>query len=314
MSISVATITVAYNEADVLPRQIEALLQQTRPVQEIVIVDNGSTDNTRQILAERFPQVKVLRIPDNPGGVGGAEALGMAYAALEKKHDWIWTFDADSIPEADTLDRLLEGIGRNDLGSEKVAIAAPLLVHRDTGECYPPLFWRDGWKKPSTESLRKPLVFVDLLLGSGRLVRRDVIEAIGLPRVDMHMYFQDFEYCLRARAHGYRIAVATNSRLNHEVGHAREVRFVGLRRLWSLHAPWQEYYMSRNLVYAIWHLYSSPKAKAFCVRHLVRHALGIVFFSSDKYLCLKRMVQGFSDGRAARLGVRFRAECISSES
>ena len=45
-----------------------------------------------------------------------------------------------------------------------------------------------------------------------------MVEAIGLPRADFFMDFFDFEYCLRARSHGYRIAVITRSKLAHEIG------------------------------------------------------------------------------------------------
>ena len=99
---------MAYNEGQVLPRQIEALLRQTRPLQEIIVVDNASTDGTSALLANRYPQVKVLRMPDNLGA-GGAVAAGMAYAALEKRHDWVWTFDADSAPNKDALQALPRG-------------------------------------------------------------------------------------------------------------------------------------------------------------------------------------------------------------
>ena len=71
---SVASVTVAYNDARVLPRQMDALLGQTRPLQEIIVVDNASTDSTRALLAERYPEVRVLRMPENMG-VGGAVGL-----------------------------------------------------------------------------------------------------------------------------------------------------------------------------------------------------------------------------------------------
>jgi len=67
MNLSIASVTIAYNAASVLPRQLDALLRQTRPLQEIVVVDNGSTDGTSRMLAERYPQVTVLRMAENLG-------------------------------------------------------------------------------------------------------------------------------------------------------------------------------------------------------------------------------------------------------
>ena len=298
---------MAYNEAHVLPRQMDAILRQTRRLQEIIVVDNGSSDGVRAMLAGRYPQVTVLTLRENLG-VGGALAAGMAYAALEKRYDWVWTFDADSVPEAGTLEVLLDGIEGGSNGNSTVGIAAPLLVHRETNQCYPPLLWRDGFVKPSTDLLQQPIGYVDLVFGSGCLVRRDVVEKIGLPRADFFMDFIDFEYCLRARSHGYKVAVVTGSQLAHEVGNARRVRWPGGPQLWPDHAPWREYYMSRNIAYAAWRLYPSPATKRFVVRHLARHAGGVLLFSSNKLACLKMMAHGFGDGVRARLGARFRPQ------
>jgi GT2 family glycosyltransferase len=301
---SVASVTVAYNDARVLPRQMEALLSQTRPLQEIIVVDNASTDNTRALLAERYPEVRVLRMPENIG-VGGAVAAGLRYAALERRHDWVLTLDADSAPDHDALQALLEGTESLGNSEGEVGMVAPLAVHLESGTCYPPLLWRDGFVKPSPELLRQPIWFADLVMGSGCMVRREVVEKVGVPRADFFMYFLDYEYCLRARSQGYKIAIVSRSQLAHEVGKARIVRFPGYSGLWPDHAPWHEYYMSRNIAYAAWWLYPNRRTKRFVLRHLVRHAGGALLFGSNKLACLRKMAQGFVDGRQGKLGVRF---------
>jgi rhamnopyranosyl-N-acetylglucosaminyl-diphospho-decaprenol beta-1,3/1,4-galactofuranosyltransferase len=305
VSQSAASVTVAYNSGDLLLQQMEALLRQTRPLQEIIVVDNASSDGTSALVAERFPQVTFLRMAENLG-IGAGLAAGLRYAALEKRHDWVWTFDQDSVPNNDALEALLKGIeslGNND---GEVGIAAAMPVHIETGICYPPLLWRDGYVEPSPEQLQQPLWFADLVISSGCMVRREVVEKIGLPRTDLFMYFVDFEYCLRARSHGYKIAVVTRSQFAHEIGNAREVRLPGYSRLWPDRAPWGEYYMSRNMTYAAWWLYPNSRTKRFVVRHLARHAGGVLLFGSDKLACLRKMAQGFWDGRRAVLGIRFR--------
>ncbi len=305
MSLSVATVTVAYNGANKLPRQMEALLRQSRRVEEIIVVDNASSDGTSALVAKQYPQVTLLRMSENLG-IGAGLAAGLSYAALERRHDWVWTFDQDSVPNNDALESLLKGtesLGNND---GEVGIAAALPVHTQTGICYPPLLWRDGYVKPPAEQLKQPIWFADLVISSGCMVRRDVVEKVGLPRTDLFMYFVDFEYCLRARSHGYKIAVVTGSRFAHEMGNAREVRLPGYSGLWPNRAPWGEYYMSRNMTYAAWWLYPSSRTKRFVMRHLARHAGGVVLFGSNKLDCLRKMMQGFWDGRRASLGIRFR--------
>ncbi len=193
MNLSIASVTVAYNNERTLPRQIDALLRQTRPLQELIVVDNGSTDGTAALLAEQYSQVKVLKMPENLG-IGGALAAGLKYAALERQHSWIWTFDGDSVPYADALQVLTQGIESLRNTGSNVGILAALPVHQGTGVCYHPLLWCDGFVKPSAELLRQPIWFADLVISSGCMLRRDVVEKVGLPRADFFMDFVDFEY------------------------------------------------------------------------------------------------------------------------
>jgi GT2 family glycosyltransferase len=310
-STSVASITVGYNGGDALARNIEALLGQKRALQEIIVVDNASTDGTSSRLGERYPQATVLRMPQNLGP-GGALAAGLAYAALQKKHDWIWMFDQDSVPAPSTLEIMLEEAervdDRVDDNDHEIGILAALPVSHDMETSSSPWLWRDGFVKPPAELFNQAVLFSDLVITSGSMVRREVVERIGLPRTDFFIDFVDYEYCLRARSHGYKIAVITRAKLHHEIGKAHQFHFMGRRRLWSEHRPFREYYMSRNLAYSVWWLYPSWRAKGFVLWHLLRHAIGVLLFGTEKLACWKRMAQGFYDGRRASLGVRFQPD------
>jgi rhamnopyranosyl-N-acetylglucosaminyl-diphospho-decaprenol beta-1,3/1,4-galactofuranosyltransferase len=303
LTLSVASVTVAYNAAGLLPRQLEALLRQTHPLQEIIVVDNASTDGTVEMLSPQFPLVTVLRMKENVG-MGGGLAAGMAYASLKKGHDWVWTFDHDSVPNDDALQTLLDGA--ESLGDiQELGIMAALPVHQGTGDCYHPLFWNDGFVKPSEEQRRQPIWFADLVISSGCLVRREVVQKVGLPRADFFIDFVDFEYCLRARAQGYKVAIVPGAKFDHEIGHTREVWLPGRSRLWWTQAPFREYYLTRNLAYIAWWLYPNQRTKAFAIRYLARRAGGVLLFSSNKLACLRKMAQGLWDGRQASLGIRF---------
>lgn len=300
-----ASVTVAYNAVKVLPRQIDALLQQTRPLQEIVVVDNASNDGTGAMLAERYPQVTLLRMSENLGQAGGWSA-GLSYASLRKRHDWVWTFDNDSVPASEALEALLNGI--ESLGNTDTAIgmAAPIPVHRETGTCYLPFLWRDGFVKPAAEQARQPMWFADMVIASGCLVGRDVVEKIGLPRADFFMDFCDFEYCLRARSHGYKIAIINRAKIDHEIGNARKIRLLGSPHLWTNHPPFREYYFSRNLAYLAWWLYPNSSTKLSVARYVTSRGVRVLLFGTRRLSCLIRMIQGFRDGLRGRLGIRLR--------
>lgn len=300
---SIASVTVGYNGARALPKHLDALRRQSRKLDEIVVVNNASTDDTLKLLAISYPESTVLNLPEN-AGVGGGFAAGLAYAA-GKKYDWIWLFDQDSVPRQDTLEMLLAGVEYLGEEAETVAIFAPTCVHPETGARYPGLIWKNGLRPPAADSLSQPLSFVDTVISSGSLLRREVVAEVGPPRQDFFMDFVDHEYCLRLRRHGFRIAVVGNSFLDHAIGSPRRVSFLGWSRPFTEHVPWREYYMTRNEVFTIWKFYPDWKTKYFFVSRWLRHALGVLMFSRQRAGNLKMMCFGFLDGRAGRLGVRF---------
>jgi len=302
---SVASVTMAYNAAGAVSRQMDALLGQTRPLQEIIVVDNASTDGTSAVLAERYPQVTVLRMPENLGAAG-AWAAGLSYAALERGHDWVWTFDQDSVPEANTLESLFGGLQELDGREKEVGMVVPVAVHRETDAQYHAFLWRGGFVKPSAEQMRQPIWFADMAIASGSLVLREVVQEVGVPRADFFMDISDFEYCLRIRSHGYRIAVISRAEMSHEIGNTRKINLPGYKRMWINQPPFREYYISRNLAYLAWRLYPNLATKISMARYLTTHLAGVLLFSSDGLACAVRMVQGFGDGLRGKLGIRMR--------
>ena len=304
---SIASVTTAYNGARALARNMDALFGQTHALDEIIVVDNASLDGADALLAERYPQVTRLRMPQNLG-TAGALAAGLTYAALEKRHDWIWMFDQDSVPAPDALDAMLEEVQR--LGSEAsdIAMLAAIPVDENMKTSSTPWFWRNRFVKPEPQLLRQPVLFTDLVITSGSMVRRQVVEDIGLPRADFFIDFVDYEYCLRARKRGYKIAVITRAKLRHEVGKAHKVRFLGRTHLWSEHHPFREYYYTRNLAYSVWWLYPNLAAKGFFLLHVMRRAVGVLLFGPGRLASLKKILQGLYDGRRASLGIRFRPD------
>lgn len=301
---SIASVTVSYNGAKVLPGHLDALSRQERGLQEIIVVNNGSTDGTRELLAQRYPQVTVLNLPENVG-VGGGFSAGLSYAAIERKHDWIWLFDNDSMPREDAGRRLEEAISSFDGPVNEIGMLTPVGVHSQTKARYYPEFWRDRFVKPSTEDVKEPIWFADFAMSSGSLVRRDVVESVGLPRSDFFMDGVDFEYCLRIRNHGYKIAVVNAAELEHSLGNPRRVKFFGITKVVGEHAPWRQYYLARNVVYVVWWLYPNRRAKYYLLRHLTRHACALFLLNPRGIASVVKMLQGVCDGRRAKLGIRF---------
>ncbi len=301
---SIASVTVAYNGAQVLPRHLDALMRQTQTIDEIVVVNNASTDDTLNLLAARYPEITVLNLPEN-GGVGGGLAAGLAYTALTKKYDWVWLFDQDSIPTSNGLELLLSGLVHLDGKGDRAAILAPVCVNPETRMTCPGLSWRSGRLLPTPADPNQPITLVDLVISSGSLIRREAVEAVGLPRADFFMDFVDYEHCLRLRRHGFEIAVVRDSLLHHVLGEPSTFNILGRTKYWTDHVPWREYYMTRNEIFTIWQYYPKWRAKGFVLYRLARHALDVLLFGKRKLACFGMMFRGFRDGRAGKLGVRF---------
>lgn len=301
---SIASVTVAYNGADMLRPHLESLKCQSRKLDEIVVVDNASTDATLSVMAREFPEVTTLRLPENRGIAGGLSE-GLAYAAFQRKHDCVWIFDQDSLPAPDALEQLLAGLEQVSDSTETTAIIAPVCVHPQTGVMYPALLWQ-GWRFVLAPAVpRDSVSFVDMVISSGSLMRREAIEEAGLPLSDLFMDFVDYEYCLRLRRHGFRIAVVRDSVLHHSIGDPAKRKLLGRSKSWADHAPWREYYMARNETFTLWKYSPKLATKGFVGYRLAQHALGILLFGKNKLSCLQMICRGFLDGRAGRLGVRF---------
>jgi GT2 family glycosyltransferase len=300
---SVASVTVACNACHLLPRQIDALRQQSWKIDEIIVVDNASTDGTVDMLSQRYPEVTVLKLPENRG-VGGGYAAGLSHAALVKRHDWVWLLDDDSVPPNNSLESLLVGF---QPGGEAgtIAVLAPVCIDPKTSVSWPGLSWQEGRLVVKPFDPTEPLIFVDSVMSSGSLIRREAVEAVGLPRVDFFMDFVDHEYCLRLRRHGFRVAIVRTSILEHEVGGLTTVNLLGLKKSWSVHAPWREYYMARNETFTMWQYYPKLITKSHVLYRLTRHAIGILLFGKNRLACLAMQWRGFMDGRTGKLGVRF---------
>ena len=101
--LSVAALVATVNRRDLLHKHITQLLAQTRPLNEIIVVDNASDDGTFEMLQTEFPSVTVIRFEENMGNVGGiASGLELAF---EKGHDWFWVMDDDANASEEALEK-----------------------------------------------------------------------------------------------------------------------------------------------------------------------------------------------------------------
>jgi glycosyltransferase involved in cell wall biosynthesis len=103
---SVSVIIPTFNRADVLGRAIESVLQQRLPAKEIIIVDDGSIDNTQQVIAAllRDATIPINMLYQHNSGVSAARNHGIRHASCE----WLAFLDSDDAWLPDKLKKQAE--------------------------------------------------------------------------------------------------------------------------------------------------------------------------------------------------------------
>jgi GT2 family glycosyltransferase len=240
-----------FNDADIIDLTIEAVRRQTRRVDEILVVDNASTDNTVERALHK--DVTVVREQENVG-TSGAVVTGFRYA-LERNYDWIWIFDADSAPEPDALEKLLDlYAGLPQALRDQTAFLACLAHNSRDGE---PVHGQIFTKHGIDIALPPPGETVypcHATIWSGCFYRVTAIRHIGVPNADYVLDVGDCEYGYRVMKAGYKGFIDSEAVLNHNIRGGASLQQI--RRKYGPFAltiydfpPIRCYYACRNALY-----------------------------------------------------------------
>lgn len=227
---TVAAVVVTFNRRDVLRSTLEAVADQARRPDAVVVVDNASEDGTEAMLEGAFPWAAYLRMPENLGFAAGLGA-GMRWA-LDEGHGYVWLLDDDSRPGAQALRRSLEVAKRVDrlgaVGSSGGMLSRGVPDRRPERR-HP--FRLDGEGR---------LYRCDFLLLDGALIPAEAIRAVGLPRGDFFMGYEDVEYTSRLSGAGLRVLLLDEDLIDR--AHLGSGGAVGN----GSSPPWRAYYQTRN--------------------------------------------------------------------
>jgi rhamnopyranosyl-N-acetylglucosaminyl-diphospho-decaprenol beta-1,3/1,4-galactofuranosyltransferase len=192
-TVSVCAIVVTRDRRELLARCLKALSDQTRTPDEILVVDNASSDGSAEAIRAGFPDVKLMRLEENVGGAGGF-SRGLAWG-FERGHDWLWLMDDDTFCVPDTLETLLEG---GERAPEPPLVLASRVVWKDEN-LHPmnrPWIW---WRKPDelAEAADRGLVRLRAATFVSMAIRREAVARFDLPLEHYFLWTDDIEYSAR---------------------------------------------------------------------------------------------------------------------
>ena len=247
---NLGAFVLTFNRPAALRQNLQALLDQTRPPDIIVVVDNAASDETRKILSE-FRRADIVYHPTetNLGSAGGT-SLGTTLVA-QQGCDLIYSGDDDNPPRtADTLERILNLLTKS---SDDVAGAGTVGARWD---------WRRGeTQRLRDEDLVGPLE-VDFIGGDHKLtLRSSVLEMVSPPDSKLFFGYPDLEHCLRIRNAGFRLLVEGElmQRYRELTGRLNLRRKRHLVPTRSLDSIWRDYYTTRNYIYMMLHEFNRPR-------------------------------------------------------
>jgi GT2 family glycosyltransferase len=221
----VYVVILTWNHLEDTLACLETVQRLTYPCYRLLVVDNASTDGTPAATAARFPTVEVIVNAANLGYAAGNN-VGLQ-RALEVGADYILLLNNDTQVAPDMLDELVAAA----LADHRAGLLSPKMYYADPADR---LWYAGARQQPltlaavhthrgesDTAGPQTPQA-VDYIFGCGMLIRRAVLEEVGLLDPGYFMYYEDADFCMRVRAAGYRLLYVPRARLWHRVAGSTE--------------------------------------------------------------------------------------------
>ncbi len=193
-------------------RCLNSVKELTYPNYEVIVVDNGSDINNLELIksfikeGEPIPYT-LYPVPHNSGYSGGNN-IGIK-DALEHGADYVFILNPDTTIEKTALSKLVE-YAESD---HAIGILGPAIDEGGSmiygGKIH--------WLRPELSHITNYKLQITnyYVIGAAMLIKRKVIEKIGLLDERYFLYFEDADYCLRASKAGYKLAIVPDTIVHH---------------------------------------------------------------------------------------------------
>lgn len=187
---------------------------------KVLVVDNASSDGTQEEVQKQFPDVEYILNPTNLRFAHGNN-VGIKYA-LTKGADYILLLNNDTTVADNFLDELVTTASRNS----NIGIVGPKMCYYSDPEriwyAGGKIEWWKGWishigVRELDNGQYDQTKETDFVSGCSILVKRDVIEKVGLLDTAYYIYGEDVDWCIRASHAGYKIMFEPKAKIWHKL-------------------------------------------------------------------------------------------------
>lgn len=214
----IAVVIPNFNGATIISYAIDSILAQDYPRFELIVIENGSSDDSLSVLADYAEQITVIKNPVNLGFAGGVN-VGIDYA-IQHKFEAVALFNSDAVAEPDWLLNLAkEFVSRPGTGiiTGKLQLA-PTPAIDSTGEFY------SIWGMPFPRGRGEPIdhysngEFVFGATGGASLYRCEMLQHIGWFDESFFAYYEDVDISFRAQLNGWTVYYTPQAVAHHQQG------------------------------------------------------------------------------------------------
>lgn len=219
MNAKIGIIIVNYNGEKYTNDCIKSVLKSSYQNYLVIVVDNASTDNSVRLLEEFNNKIVIIKNNENLG-FSGANNIGIKYA-LENECEYVLLLNNDTEIDKELIKNMVDASIKNNN-----AIISPKIYYYDE----PNKIWSAGgglnWKKGLSFHYGQDEVDkgqfdqqkeIDFATGCCILIHKSVFDKIGFLAEEYFLYFEDTDFCVRAKRAGIKIIYEPKAKLWHKV-------------------------------------------------------------------------------------------------
>lgn len=252
----------------------------------VVIVDNNSNDDSEKILKEKFPDYIILQTGKNLGYAAGNN-IGIKYAVTNNAN-YICIMNNDVIVNKFFLNKLINYMDDN----RNTAMVGPMLLEyknkdiiQSTGSI---INLNKGYALPLNNNKRKNqikegIIKCDYVSGACILVRKEIIDVIGLIPENYFLFYEETEWCLKVKQYGYDVTCVCDAEIIHKGS-------ISINKISGLN----EYFMCRSRVVFEKRNANTIQFINFCLYLIIQTAYRIAF-KKQSVITVKYYMDGFFD-------------------